>query len=676
MGYPSRWAAMTRKGLMMETTQIQELQGQLAQALEDADVVAIESLLSGLDAQGAKTVLNTQVGKVPLPIIRALLNQNPQIVDIYVKHGADLGGTDFRGNSALDYIFDICESEVDEQIRNAFADILETSLDTLPNSDSRLYINKISPLVFKLLQADKDRFMQQSLSLQSVKMQQDRFTKLLERSKPQLRLLAANGGYDLLKYQSKLKRFSHVLGLKSKTKLSFKQYQIDLQGEGNTLRSSKALLFEMVRDYVKNPDLEPTVKNNFDNILNAMADKPNAVNIKYVECGWPGHAVGVAIVGDKLALCNRGDRYSELSGGVKIFNLKSENNAVFLNDLKRQSKSSKEFEAQLGKLVDLQNPTHEFKQIKDQNHGTCSFVNQKSLIVAMLHLQGDQQAYEHYKQFTAWLRDREIDKTIKNLHKATIDKNYADEIFYLNLLQRYAVSKIHRKDKMSVLAASNFEQRLAKIQAAFDNYESGKKYNEIISSHQSDPKELKTALKKVFVRDINLSNPTSQSSITNQQPENLGLWGRFVRFVKNLWQKFAALFSSSTPQANLQFDDTKIKGEDSELKTSIVKSFKLRHQALQQKIASAASSRSKVHDENSIRLELLSLEMDWQAFTKATTTEQLLRLSDEYVEKREPVCFKSNRKNLWIVSRIFSKPNEADAIDNMRSILASRKNVI
>jgi hypothetical protein len=245
-------------------------------------------------------------------------------------------------------------------------------------------------------------------------------------------------------------RIGHVLGLTKKIKISCKGSEFLLEPEGNYNQLSLKLLLESLDDFRRrNPSLvcdtiyeamqfSHDKMKQTDNIYQDGSEdefltRYQANELTFISGTWKGHTVGLAFYGKYLIYCNRG-QMGDQRFGCKIFELKdpSKIDAALFKKLINQFNAPEDFFAILNTLVDLQKPVAKFR-CKGHKRGTCSFVNPKSTIEAMIVLvQAGHHATKEkllevyraedkrrkYKHFTEFMRNREIDELIKDMFYA------------------------------------------------------------------------------------------------------------------------------------------------------------------------------------------------------------------------------------------------------------------
>lgn len=181
--------------------------------------------------------------------------------------------------------------------------------------------------------------------------------------------------------------------------------------------------------------------------------------------GWRRHALALIFYKNNLVICNRGEGADKL-GHIAIYTIDPQKvDATYLRKCWLQYGPSKHFaivdtpdESSRDDLIKfkldhiksiiLNSKPIKILKAKAQNHGTCSFVNPKSAIQAILYLlkidelkadYGDEvahrdaepQAYKAYKKITKDLRDNAIDTLIAHINDD--DQLREDQEFYINL---------------------------------------------------------------------------------------------------------------------------------------------------------------------------------------------------------------------------------------------------
>jgi hypothetical protein len=163
--------------------------------------------------------------------------------------------------------------------------------------------------------------------------------------------------------------------------------------------------------------------------------------------GFEDHGVSLLLYKDKLVLTNRGGHSGKFTG-CAIYKLRKPfAEADFRNFMVEiLEEEASVFIDKLKEFVDIDNPELHLK-LKPQNWGTCTFVNAKSAIYAIIHLIlqeiaekpiNPEESYQLYKSFTIFVREDEID----NLIEKTNQKHTAEErMLYLTLIK--SILKTH-----------------------------------------------------------------------------------------------------------------------------------------------------------------------------------------------------------------------------------------
>jgi hypothetical protein len=667
----------------MTNNEIEKYQIDITVAIVAGDVAELQRLLQTLGSDAAE-VLNTKVSTVQPPLISALQEQNADMIGLLLEKNADLAVTDATDVTAADMLFQLAYNGQDPVIQQKLRQIVEDVLKNGLRGDVLLF-NRLDPMLLAVLRKSRERLNRQN----KVNVKDKIIDEIIEKNKPQLDQILRNGGEEILRYMNEFTRFGHIVGSKAKLKLQVNNYEVLLEAEGAQSYTTEQFLTELIREYIDKASIDVQQRTRFQAIIDAYAGKRNSAGIEFLSCGDPNHLIGVAVIGDKLALCNRGGRYSDLSGGVKIFQIKKTiNQQILIKDLQQISKNYKEFETKLAKLVDLKNPLQEFKEIKNQKYGNCSYANIKGLIVPLLQLQGDAEAYKHYKEFTRWMRDREIDRIIDKLKQATKNGNTADEKIYFIILQRYLFKGLlsQRRPRWSAEKIAIVDKRVDKIMQVFNAYPDGRTINLAILANRHDPKELNESLKmidkqmreaKVKVVPRRISSPTlPEQKIDVVTEPRLSLWQRFIKFIKGIYNSVVNYFSQ-----NDQFSAAQLHSSNRELSNDIMECFIARKAEIQQLISQAQAG-AKIVDQNIINIKLTALEKDWQRFVKAEGREDvLLMLSNNYIMERRTALAESSpaqateqKRNSWLPRFITGrKASEQEALDKL-DIYAKRHN--
>jgi hypothetical protein len=182
----------------------------------------------------------------------------------------------------------------------------------------------------------------------------------------------------------------------------------------------------------------------------------------YLSAGWQDHTVGLAFLGNYLAICNRGED-KDPNFGAAIYRIKNREEITanfFARLVLNTSITSQRFHDILSTILDFDNPIVTFRSIPHK-HDTCTFVNPKSIIEPLIVLvrsggnaseervqaiAQEEYSRKKYKCFTQFMRNKEIDELIKNMF-------YAQEpdliLFYANLVKKI-IREHHGKDRFFI----------------------------------------------------------------------------------------------------------------------------------------------------------------------------------------------------------------------------------
>lgn len=299
----------------------------------------------------------------------------------------------------------------------------------------------------------------------------------------------------LLEMYHTVKKVGHVLGLSGKIKFQVDttKYRFDPEGEYSTV--SLQYIAEHLALYQQKYPTEAgeliTQAYQFSLSLAHLSTnhyKPNAAllfanryhegKLVYLSTGWEGHGIGLGFYGDYLIICNRG-KDGDQHHGCQVYKIKNKSKLTeeFFNKLGTwRFRDSKGLNAVLATVIDLDKPMLKFR-CKGQRHGTCSYVNAKSIVEALIVLTQASQnptvneladiynteyKRKKYKDFTRFVRDLEIDELIVNMFYAK-DKTLLH--FYANLSkeiirQHHGKGRGFIKDKDELKRAWNFYTRI------------------------------------------------------------------------------------------------------------------------------------------------------------------------------------------------------------------------
>lgn len=242
-------------------------------------------------------------------------------------------------------------------------------------------------------------------------------------------------------------RFSHTLGLNGVFTDSSENFKVSFEA-GEFQHFSMTVITEHLEKYtLQNPD--PA----FAKILEAYQfpqqllqqhahtmspQAAAALHARYAQnklvllpTRWPHHTFGIALYGDYLVHCNRGDgRQSNYT--CAIFKLKKKPTIWDMKKLVANFNNTAEFNTFLGQFIDFGNPIYSFHN-KNQKYPTCTYANLKSLIgplSALVEVKPDCKQQKllttlkttphrrQYKQFTHFCKGQEINLLIDRMQCA------------------------------------------------------------------------------------------------------------------------------------------------------------------------------------------------------------------------------------------------------------------
>ncbi|MBS0287690.1 MAG: hypothetical protein JSR17_10360 [Proteobacteria bacterium] len=264
-------------------------------------------------------------------------------------------------------------------------------------------------------------------------------------------------------------RFGHTLGLDNPIKVIADDGKIyEIKVSGGKRESSARILNSILKDYIQSDSIQgkseaahfsqiqeavdfclklfiPNSNEYKDNASALLLSRYREGKLTFISSGWPGHGVGIALYGNYLVYANRGEG-GDKTNGTQIFEIKNKNNITqkHIEQICNASSQS-QIDAVLKEICDMDAPVAGFPS-KDQEHGTCSFVNPKAAIEGMLFLsehakhgisevrhkgksQGDREAYKHFTHFAF---DHEIEFLLENAKYAQTPQL---ESFFLNLIK-------------------------------------------------------------------------------------------------------------------------------------------------------------------------------------------------------------------------------------------------
>jgi len=259
-------------------------------------------------------------------------------------------------------------------------------------------------------------------------------------------------------------RAGHVMGLGESIDVTINSHQYQFETEYAPAEVSLRVLSEHLNAYSQSQP-EPTfsaisqaVKNNLAWMLpNTSSYRDDAYEkilaqyknneLTFLSSGWPGHAVGLVLYGDYLIYTNRGDAGFPKFGS-KIFKI-ADRDKICKNFIRNllNAQTPEAFHRILGRIIDFRKSIFSFLS-KYQKYANCTFANPKACVEPMIVLQRagpfarekhvkrlayQEQGRQKYKQFTTFIRDREIDELVKNMFYA---KHPHLMVFFAALVKR------------------------------------------------------------------------------------------------------------------------------------------------------------------------------------------------------------------------------------------------
>lgn len=291
--------------------------------------------------------------------------------------------------------------------------------------------------------------------------------------------------------------------------------KVDVQLEGNLAENTVPFLVTLLDRHIDKQNIDQKVKQDFNFIRHAFqnevdylkGDHTKKLNekienykrggLEIISSGWPGHAITIALYKGHLILCNRGQKAShyDFVQNVSIFKLKEadkldEDILKILSN--RHHYTPNEVMAAIGTLVDLKNPIAEFPS-KNQKHGTCSFVNAKSIIEPILYILNTETktksekhdsialdlnnidpkakeaskkyAREQYKLFTQKMRDMDImDRYLNALETKSILKKDTE----FNILKEIVIRHHGQSQNAPLFSSIRRDKRIQEIDRMLD----------------------------------------------------------------------------------------------------------------------------------------------------------------------------------------------------------------
>lgn len=576
---------------------------EIVRLIQDNNMSDLTDKLNSLE--DPKSLLNTVIPNYESMLICALTCKNFAVLKIFIEFGIDVNIKDGLGLRPLDHIVRCLDGANNEQDFQTFLDcglyMNEQNMKRKPFS------NNINQFNIYLLRLQHYR--------EYISKVYGHFYKhcleAIDTSQKLLNLLTEKYGASLLLIPEEVVRAGSVLGIETHATIKFGESELEIDSAENQTPFTKSYLYAALQEYAhKKLRLKPPLRSALDQITTAL--EGNNPDLKIIVTGWKDHELYVAILKDKFILCNRGEGHSVLSRGVKIFTLKK--NANYDNFAKRFS-TAKDFEDELISVIDTRSYPKTFGEIKKQRHATCTFVNAKSMIVPLLSLLGIDNAYNEYKKFTAWLRDREVDHLLLGLMQAKIKRDNLLGKMYFKILSKYLLKQFIR-EKETGETRKNDVERCNKIFEVFGSIKQGRKF--LLKLGASN-------FEDIYDEDIELMLDEDSRK------------------------------SDYTP--SILQDRESFKCADPKLRRAILDNFKERELHITAMVE-LAKCKSLANEDLIAALdqEILELEQDWREFI-AANDKNIVHVAEQYVVRR----------NSWIISSVFNSSEETPSLEAIAS---------
>jgi len=441
-------------------------------AIFGSEAKTVRAILASLSSQEERTeilnkmnsfdytalMLAVQVGD--LETIRAILESlsNDKKVEVINK-------TDPSGYTALMFAVVIGKTEIVSAILDSFSD--ERKIEVLNKAD----VNGVTALLFAIYKQDSEM----------------------------VRILMSHGAkFETPDPYKIIKEMGHLLGLSTSIPIKLGDKEISVKTEVSKTLESFLLLDEVVKKYWGK--LEPNTEQfkHFEIISNAiektkehlkfsgevtaktLCDRFKDDQYTIIPGGWIEHDISVVLYKDYLVVVNRGAREERDVSKERtlIYKIPDKNSITpeFIENLNpKDVRASKEIimehiNQNIRQMVSEDMVKFElFAELptKDQKHGTCSFVNPKGSVEAILffekfeelvklpgYLEDDaikdakKYAREEYKKFTNDIRNQGIDRLIKFRNQAYSENNEENKKIAIQLAAAI-VTEHHGEEKYS-----------------------------------------------------------------------------------------------------------------------------------------------------------------------------------------------------------------------------------
>lgn len=324
---------------------------------------------------------------------------------------------------------------------------------------------------------------------------------------------------DLLKRIHFIKQKGHSLGISGEVLMedleaADKGKQIAITFENYSPESSIEHLTDLFNEYVASRALKPgfekisghltAIQEAYQGLLantklaqksGVLADRIAAGKLTILKAGWSEHFMSIAALGDHLIFCNRGYGVAKSGLGSQIYKFgdlaRVRLKEKMINSLSDYVATEKEIFARINRIMPKEDLLEEI-EAEDQKYGTCTFVNQKSIIRPILYLlerkklalalskpetdmdvmnKAEIFAKKEYKNFTRWMRDREIDDIVAQYKTGdktgAIPKPILNQIVTAYIHQHFTVTKATKDPEKRVLEI----ERAWKLLQAMDENE-------------------------------------------------------------------------------------------------------------------------------------------------------------------------------------------------------------
>lgn len=202
------------------------------------------------------------------------------------------------------------------------------------------------------------------------------------------------------------------------------------------------------------------------NLLNINKFKTHGIYLVPIvrKCDEMRHAFYIAYNDKFIAICNRGAYVDEKFSGISLYELKD-------NSLRRL----KRLRSMFGDYETLQSAEETINaelgskvyscDTREQKIGNCSFANAKSILKLILMMLGGDD--DEYKNFTTWLRERELKSLLARFLLAKQKNDKIATKMYLELIDMYLAKIIRNLDKLEPAGEISKQRRLRSIKLIY-----------------------------------------------------------------------------------------------------------------------------------------------------------------------------------------------------------------